>query len=184
MPTITERPAAQEISETAEARIQIPEMSDGADMWRIARDSGSLDLNSSYAYMLYCRDFARTCRIAVVDGTVAGFILGNIPPERPDSLFVWQIAVDEQFQGQRLASRLLDDVVGDAVDLDDVTTVETTITDDNAASQRLFLNFAKRWDAPVKKSPLFEEEHFPDGHDAEPLYEIGPLDPTADLVSG
>lgn len=177
MPTITEIPDARDVLETTDTRIQIPAMFDGADMWRIARDSGSLDLNSSYAYMLYARDFPRTCRIAVVDGTVAGFVLGNLPPERPDCLFVWQIAVDERFRGQRLASRLLDDLVEDLVDSDSVRTVETTITDDNAASQRLFINFAKRWgNVPVVKSPLFEEEHFPDGHDAEPLYEIGPLD--------
>lgn len=64
MPLTTEIPAAREVPATDDTRIQLPEMSDGAEMWRIARDSASLDLNSSYAYMLFARDFPRTCRIA------------------------------------------------------------------------------------------------------------------------
>lgn len=176
MPLTTEIPAAREVPATDDTRIQLPEMSDGAEMWRIARDSASLDLNSSYAYMLYARDFPRTCRIAVVDGTVAGFVLGNLQPERPDCLFVWQIAVDERFRGRGLAGRLLDDLVDSLLLSDGLGSLETTITDDNTASQRLFRDFARRrGNVPVVKSSLFEEEHFPDGHDAEPLYQIGPL---------
>lgn len=37
-------------------------------MWRIARDSGVLDLNSSYAYLLWCTDFPSTSAVARVDG--------------------------------------------------------------------------------------------------------------------
>ena len=145
-------------------------------MWRIARDSGSLDLNSSYAYLLYCRDFAETCRIAVVDGIAAGFVLGNHPPNRPRSLFVWQVAVDDRFRGQGLAGRLLDSLVEDLMASDAVNTIETTITDDNAASQQLFRGVARRWgNAAIVTSPLFEAHHLPDGHDAGPLYTIGPL---------
>ncbi|MDX2375483.1 diaminobutyrate acetyltransferase [Microbacterium sp. LRZ72] len=151
-------------------------MTDGAAMWKIARDSGSLDLNSSYAYLLHCRDHARACRIATIDSEPAGFLLGMIVPLRPSTLFVWQIAVDTAFRGHGLAARMLDDVVADLVEAGEIDTVETTVTDDNAASLRLFHSFAERWgNTPISKSPLFEAEHFPDGHDAEPLYTIGPL---------
>lgn len=180
MLTTTEIPDVHDAHSTdtsADTRIQIPDMSHAADMWRIARDSGTLDLNSSYAYLLYCRDFPATCRIAVADGEVVGFVLANVPPERPDRVFVWQIAVDERFRGHRIASRLLDDLAASG---DTARTIETTITDDNEASQRLFKDFARRWGkVPVKQSPLFEEDHFPDGHDAEPLYEIGPFHPAS-----
>ena len=145
-------------------------------MWQLARQSETLDLNSSYAYMLYCRDYPLTCRVATAGETVAGFVLGNIPPERPNVLFVWQIAVSPRHQGIGLASQMLDHIIDELSD--DVDTVETTITDDNTASQRLFRSLAARWgDATVRKRPLFEESHFPDQHDAEPLYEIGPLGP-------
>lgn len=147
-------------------------------MWRIARDSATLDLNSSYAYILFCRDFAQTCRVAVVDGEIAGFVLGYRRPEQPDCQFVWQVAVDSQHRGLGLAGRLLDSLVEDGVAGGTLRTLETTITDDNAASQRLFMSFAQRWgEASVTVRPLFERGHFPDDgeHDPEPLYEIGPL---------
>ncbi|MCW4384219.1 diaminobutyrate acetyltransferase [Salinibacterium sp. SYSU T00001] len=149
-------------------------------MWRIARDSRTLDLNSSYAYILYARDFMNTCRVAVVDGETAGFVIGYARPEQPDCLFVWQVAVDERFRGLGLAARMLDSLVEDGVADGSIRMVETTITDDNAASQRLFASFAERWGgASVTTRPLFERDHFPlDGHDEhapEPLYEIGPL---------
>lgn len=177
MPTTTEVPAVHDPALATDTRIAVPKLSDGAEMWRVAKESSTLDLNSSYAYMLYARDFPRTCRVARVDGEVAGFVLANFRPEHPDCLFVWQIAVDARHRGMRLAARMLDGLVtGLRAGGDTVATVETTITDDNTASQRLFQGFARRWgDAPITKTPLFEEAHFPDNHDAEPLYRIGPL---------
>jgi L-2,4-diaminobutyric acid acetyltransferase len=57
-----------------------------------------------------------------------------------------------------------------------VDVVETTITPDNAASQRLFTSFAERHGAAVAHEVLFEAGAFPeDGHAPEVLYRIGPL---------
>ncbi|GAA4522727.1 diaminobutyrate acetyltransferase [Brachybacterium paraconglomeratum] len=142
-------------------------------MWRIARDSGTLDLNTSYAYLLMARDFAATTRLAVRDGDAVGFVLGYLRPAAPETLFIWQIAVDESQRGQRLAARLLDALLAD---LPQVTALETTITEDNAASQRLFASFAERHGAEHTTEPLFEEAHFPDpGHGAELLHTISGL---------
>jgi len=150
-------------------------------MWRIARDSQTLDLNSSYAYVLYARDFAETCRIAFVDGEPAGFVLGYRRPTDQSSLFIWQVAVDADFRGLGLAGRMLDDLLHDETAGPEVRTLHTTITDDNIASQNTFRSLAKRWgDAPMEVTPLFESEHLslsePDAehHDPERLYEIGP----------
>ncbi|MCZ9340443.1 diaminobutyrate acetyltransferase, partial [Streptomyces sp. TRM76130] len=48
----------------ADLLIDRPRVTDGATLWRIARDSKVLDLNSSYAYLLWCRDFAATSAVA------------------------------------------------------------------------------------------------------------------------
>ncbi|MGO2023648.1 MAG: diaminobutyrate acetyltransferase [Brachybacterium tyrofermentans] len=145
----------------------------GAEMWRVARDSGTLDLNTSYAYLLLARDFARTSRIAVHDGAVVGFVIGYLRPTDPDCLFIWQIAVDESMRGRQVARRMLDALLGD---LPHVRTLETTITEDNAASQRLFASLAERHGADHRIEPLFEETDFPDaGHGAELLHVIGEL---------
>src|SRR5690606_42164986 len=54
-----------------------------------------LDTNSVYCNLLQCSDFADTA-IAAEDanGQLVGFISGYRPPSRPDTLFVWQVAVD------------------------------------------------------------------------------------------
>lgn len=150
-----------------------PEVQHGSEMWRIATDSEALDVNSPYAYLVLCRDFRHTSRVALVDGDVAGFITGYIPEERQDTLFVWQIAVDDRHRGRGLASRMLDHLTESLVESHGISTVETTITDDNRASQRLFESFAERWDdAELDRDALFTAEQFPDDHSTEFLYTI------------
>lgn len=168
------------VPESARTRIVAPAPSHGAGMWQVAGDSGDLDLNTSYMYLLFARDFAETCRVALVDDDVVAFVLGYRRPEHPDRLFVWQIAVDESHRGEGLAGRLLDDLFDTASGAESaaaptVTHLETTITDDNTASQRLFASFAARRNAPLTTEPLFEAHHFPDSHDAERLHRIGPF---------
>lgn len=90
-------------------RIDRPGVADGAALWRIAGDSGTLDLNSSYSYLLWCRDFADTSVVARDEsGEPVGFVTGYVRPERPDTLLVWQVAVDEAHRGLGLAAALLD----------------------------------------------------------------------------
>lgn len=137
----------------------------------MAKDSQVLDLNSSYSYLLWCRDFADTSILATVDDQPAGFISGYLRPEEPGTLMVWQVAVDESFRGRRLASSMLDRLVRQT----DASRVETTITDDNQASIRLFTGFAARRSADLEREPLFTRDQYPDNHDTEFLFRIGPL---------
>jgi diaminobutyrate acetyltransferase len=142
-------------------------------MWRMARDSKVLDLNTSYAYLLWCRDFASTSVVADVDGTPGGFVTGYLRPDQPDTLMVWQVAVDEEHRGRGLARRMLSELV-DAVP-NRVTGMETTITADNAASIALFTSFADSRGARITREPVFDASLFPDGHETELLFRIGPL---------
>lgn len=174
----------KEVSETTrssnrEISIASPEVSHGGDIWRIAKSTTELDLNSSYMYLLFARDFADTSRVALIEGKVVGFVLAYRRAENQDCLFVWQVAVDEEFRGEGLAQRMLNHLVGDSSDESPIRTVETTVTDDNIASRRLFSRLAEHWGADIKRRALFDESHFPDDHDAERLHEIGPIDPSA-----
>ncbi|MFD9163912.1 diaminobutyrate acetyltransferase, partial [Streptomyces sp. NPDC059558] len=36
-------------------RADRPDLCDGPDLWRIARDAKTLDVNSPYSYLLWCR---------------------------------------------------------------------------------------------------------------------------------
>lgn len=155
----------------ADLEIRVPTLDDGQHLWTLARDSKVLDLNSSYSYLLWCRDFAETSAIATVDGEPAGFVTGYTRPESPGTLMIWQVAVDEHHRGHGLAARMLDSLV----DWTGAERLETTITNDNEASQRLFASFAAERDANCTRSPLFTGDLYPDAHDTEYLYEIAPL---------
>ncbi|WPO74575.1 MULTISPECIES: diaminobutyrate acetyltransferase [unclassified Streptomyces] len=159
-------------------RLDSPAVADGAAIWRIARDSKVLDLNSSYSYLLWCRDFAATSVVARgADGEPAGFITGYIRPERPDTLVVWQVAVDHGQRGRGLAGALLDGLTSKVAAERGLARVETTITPGNTASERLFTSYARRHGAQVEREVLFDAGLFPDGgHEPEVLYRIGPLD--------
>ncbi|MGY0066542.1 diaminobutyrate acetyltransferase [Streptomyces sp. QTS137] len=163
----------------ADPQIDRPALADGAALWRIARDSKTLDLNSSYSYLLWCRDFAATSAVARdAGGEPVGFVTGYVRPDSPHTLLVWQVAVDETHRGRGLAAALLDGLVARTTAEHGVTTVETTIAPGNTASERLFTAFAERHGARLEREVLFESEQFPDGpHDPEVLYRIGPLSP-------
>ncbi|WP_329389231.1 diaminobutyrate acetyltransferase [Streptomyces sp. NBC_01716] len=170
---------------TRSFRIDAPRVEDGAAIWRIARDSEVLDLNSSYSYLLWCRDFAATSVVArdtasgadgAADGTPIAFVTGYVRPERPEALVVWQVAVDSAHRGKGLAGTLLDSLVRRVTDEQGITSVETTVTPDNAASDRMFHAFSERHGATLEREVLFDGELFPDGgHQPEVLYRIGPL---------
>ncbi|WP_292651488.1 diaminobutyrate acetyltransferase [Nocardioides sp.] len=152
-----------------------PDLEDGQHMWRMARESRVLDVNTSYAYLLWARDFAATSIVATVDDDPGGFVTGYRRPDEPETLMIWQVAVDERHRGQGLARRMLDDLVDRLSGDQGVRHLETTITADNSASIALFTSFANARGAPIERTPLFEAAMFPDGHDAELLFRIGPF---------
>lgn len=171
-------------SETTEAagredvRLSHPSPEDGPHMWRLAGDTG-MDVNSPYAYTLWCRDFATTSVVARdADGRMAAYVTGYVRPDSPDTYFLWQVAVGSEYRGQRLARRMLD-FIGERLAEQGLRYLEATVTPDNEASRALFSSFARSLGAEAVWSPLFGSEHFPkDGegpHDPEELVRIGPI---------
>ncbi len=154
--------------------IDKPSTQDGGAIWRIARDSGKLDLNSSYAYLMWCHDFADTSLVARAGDEVVGFVIGYRRPTAPDTVVVWQIAVDSSQRGRGTAGALLDTLVSRLAD-EGVRHMETTITPDNAASNALFASLAKRWGAAMDRAGSFDAGEFPDEHESEVRFRIGPF---------
>ncbi|MCH0539582.1 diaminobutyrate acetyltransferase [Streptomyces sp. MUM 203J] len=157
--------------------IDSPRVEDGAAIWRIARDSEVLDLNSSYSYLLWCRDFAATSLVAreSADGEPIAFVTGYVRPDRPGTLVVWQVAVDHGHRGRGLAALLLDELTTRVAERG-VHAVETTVTPDNVPSDRLFTSFAERHSASLERTVLFDGGLFPEGtHEPEVLYRISPV---------
>ncbi len=156
-----------------------PNANEGGAIWRLVRDTGTLDLNSSYLYLLLARDFADTCVVAVRDEQLLGFASGYRRPADPSIIFLWQIGIAPQAQGQGLGKRLLSHFLNQpgACDAD---WLETTIAPDNAASQALFTGMAKQMGVDWQTHPCFSADDFPEaGHAPEVLYRIGPLTQSA-----
>ncbi|MFE3057035.1 diaminobutyrate acetyltransferase [Nocardia sp. NPDC059239] len=155
-------------------QIREPVLADGARMWRIAEDSRVLDTNSSYAYLLWCRDFADTSIVAEIDGEIAGFVIGYTRPAWPHILFVWQVAVDQPHRGHGLGVDMLDALLESAA-ARGATQLETTIAPDNPASVAMFASLARRRGAALTRTTLFTADQFPGGHQPEDLYRIAPV---------
>ncbi|AOV17810.1 diaminobutyrate acetyltransferase [Acidihalobacter aeolianus] len=153
-------------------RIRRPKVDDGRHIWRLVRESGVLDVNSSYCYLLQCRDYADTAAVAEDGRGLAGFVTGYRPPMREDVWFVWQIGVAQRARGQGLAKRLLHDVL---LRHPDVSRIEATIEPSNRASRALFSSLANDLGAPMRESSGFSADHFPGDHAPEPSIHIGPF---------
>jgi L-2,4-diaminobutyric acid acetyltransferase len=149
-----------------------PEISDGVACWRLAEATGVLDVNSRYAYLLWCRDFAATSVVARRDEEVVGFVTGFRRPEEPSTLVVWQVGVDAAVRGRGVAAAMLDALFDRVPGVDHL---EATVTPDNTASVALFSRFAQRRGAPVRHRELFGAELLGDDHAPEILFRIGPV---------
>ena len=156
-----------------------PTSEDGADVWDLIRKSGPLDENSMYCNIVQCDHFADTCVIAELDGVIVGWISAFIPPDEPDTLFVWQVAVGESARGRGVAKKMLTELFDRPV-CADVTQLKTTITADNDASWALFNSFAENMDAELDHEPHYEEDsHFGGRHATEYMVTISDIDRTA-----
>lgn len=152
-----------------------PRATDGAALHQLVAACPPLDPNSMYCNLLQCADFADTSVAAERDGALVGFISGYIPPRRPDTLFVWQVAVSSAARGAGLGKRMLNHLLERTAPRG-VRYMDTTITEDNAASWALFRSLARDRDAACRSQVHFDRvRHFGDSHDSELLLRIGPF---------
>jgi L-2,4-diaminobutyric acid acetyltransferase len=98
-------------------------------------------------------------------------------------LFVWQVAVHSSMRGRGLAREMLRRLFA-RMATEGIRYIETSITSDNEASQRLFAGFAAEHKAEMQRSVMFDQVmHFEGLHDTEYLYRIGPVESAADSFS-
>lgn len=155
--------------------IRLPALEDGMPLFRLIQRCPPLDTNSSYCNLLQCGHFSSTSVAAELNDELVGFISGYLIPERPETLFIWQVAVDEQARGVGLASQMLMHILS-RPNCQSVRFLETTITQDNAPSWALFNRLAKKLSAELHSSPWLDKQaHFDGQHDSEDLVRIGPF---------
>ena len=144
-----------------------PEPGDGREIWALAGRVG-LDLNSPYAYVMWFDHFSRTSLVALTGGRVVAFAMGYRLPAESDTLFIWQIGVDESARGRGLAGRILDELIVRTAPV----SVEATVTPSNHASAALFRGLGSRHGTEVSETPAYGADLFPAGHEAEIRFRI------------
>lgn len=154
--------------------LRTPSLDDAVGIHRIVRDSGTLDANSVYCYLLLCRDFCDSCLVAVRDSEAVGFVSAYLPPRRPETLFVWQIGVHSSMRRTGLARAMLRSLLILPA-CRQVNTLEATVTPSNHASRRLFQSLANAMDVPYSEDNGFPAASFEAAdHEAENLVRVGP----------
>lgn len=154
---------------------RVPVLADGLGVNKLIENCPPLDTNSSYCNFLQCSHFANTSVAAQLNGELVGFISGYVIPERPDTLFVWQVAVSEQVRGKGVAYNMLNHILT-RPHCDAICYIETSITQDNQASWALFKSLTKKLATHLQSSAWMDKDiHFKGQHDSEALVRIGPL---------
>jgi L-2,4-diaminobutyric acid acetyltransferase len=152
-----------------------PERKDGAALHDLIASCPPLDLNSRYAYLLLCEHHAAMCVVAEAEGQLVGAITAYIPPAKPDTLFIWQVAVAPDMQGHQIASRMLDQLVARCAATYRFQKIETTISPSNIGSRKLFESYARRNKVDIQAEPYLAASEFGAGqHEEEWLYQLGP----------
>lgn len=128
-----------------------------------------------YCNLLQATHFASTSVSAKRGSELLGFISAYALPERPDTLFIWQVAVDESARGSGLALSMLQHIL-QRPHCSAIRALETSITASNSASWSLFRRLASNLNARLEESILFDQtDHFRGSHDTETLVHIGPF---------
>ena len=152
---------------------------DGMALHRLVRACPPLDPNSSYCNLLQCSHFHSTSIAAISNGKLVGSVTAYRIPDRPDTLFIWQVAVHPSVRGQGLARTMLRKLL-ERMATQGIRFVETSITPGNEASWKLFTGFATEQHADTVRSVMFEQElHFEGAHETEYLFRIGPFESAA-----
>jgi L-2,4-diaminobutyric acid acetyltransferase len=148
---------------------------DGMALHRLVHACPPLDSNSTYCNMLQCSHFQNSSIAAIRGDDLVGSVTGYFIPERPDTLFVWQVAVHPSARGQGLARTMLRNLLK-RMATQGIRCIETSITPGNKASLRLFTGFATEQHAEMVRSVMFEQAlHFEGAHETEYLFRIGPF---------
>lgn len=158
-----------------EIQLRAPVEEDGKAIWELVKSTQVLDLNSAYSYLMLCKYFKDTCVVADAGGRIVGFVSAFCLPADPETVFVWQVAVDKAYRRRRLGMTMLKHLL-ERESCSGVRFLEITVTTSNKAAGSLYRKLAKNLGAPCEASECFPARMFPGGqHEDEMLFRIGPF---------
>jgi L-2,4-diaminobutyric acid acetyltransferase len=154
-------------------KITFPTKKNGSAVAKLIQRCPPLDLNSTYNYLIQSYYFNRTCSVAFDSEKIVAFVSGFIKPTNKNCLFIWQVAIDEEYRGKGLGIELIEFLLNQNKE---VNTIETTITKNNIASRRMFQKIVEKYKTRMSEEALVDKEKdFSNEHDSEMLITIGPI---------
>ncbi len=152
-----------------------PHKQDGAAIYTLVKQSPPLDLNSCYAYLLQTQHFSQTSIVAEHNGKIVGYVSAYIPPQQPDTLFIWQVVTAAAYRGTGMAATLISGLLARPV-CQQIRFIDTTVSPSNIASARVFRKLGERLGCQINTSILFGTADFAGhAHEDEILFHIGPF---------
>ena len=149
-----------------------PNKSDGLAIHRLIEQCPPLDTNSSYCNFVQIEHFRETCVVAEKNDEIVGFLSGHVIPSRPDTLFVWQVAIDASVRGEGLALSLLHHLLS-RKSLQSIHYLETSITKSNKSSWALFNKLDRLHQDSGQVSVFLDHQtHFGGTKETEHLFRI------------
>lgn len=156
-----------------EISFEHPTKKETKEIYSLIKKSKPLDINSEYLYLLQATYFSETCIVAKEEDSIVGFASGFISPKDEKTFFVWQIAVDEKMRGKGIAFRMLRRLFATPL-VSKTSSIHTTISPSNIASQKVFERFAKELDFDKEIVIFATKDDFSDAHEDELLYILKP----------
>lgn len=165
----------KETLEAGRLSFRAPVAADGPSIYALIERSKPLDLNSRYCYLILCEHFSATCVVAFENEELVGLVTAYLRPDAPDTLFIWQVAVDASMRGQGVAKKMVVELLK-RNSLQHVRHLEATVNPSNDASRALFHSLASSYGAQVSESLLFPETLLgDDNHEQENLIRVSEL---------
>ncbi len=155
--------------------IRHPQLNDGELIYSLSTNSPPLEINSIYSYLLICSHFDQTSAVCEFEGDIVGFTSAYIHPHKNDTLFIWQIAVQENMRDRGIAKEMILRIL-QRKNLKNIKYIETTVTPNNKSSKSMFNRLAQQLDAPFNEESYFTREVFGKfDHPEEFIIRIGPF---------
>src|SRR5699024_8329934 len=85
--------------------------------------------------LMWSKYFNKTSIVASCEDEDIGIVSGFLFPDSPDTLFVWQVAVDPKFRGHGLATKLINQLIQQLDKIDEVKYLKATVTTSNVSAK-------------------------------------------------
>ncbi|AQU81280.1 MULTISPECIES: diaminobutyrate acetyltransferase [unclassified Halomonas] len=151
-----------------------PSISDATSIYHIAQKTPQLDSYPEYFYLLWCRDFKNTSLVAKKRENIAGFIIGYLRPDDPQTLLLWQQAMSKETINKGIGIKLLYNLTKQC-SLKGTRFIEATIDPSNKGAEKTLKGISKLFNTKISKKDIFDENLFSTNHHKEVLVRIGPL---------